>query len=296
MVAIAILAAITLVLAPAALALAGWWRSRNVPRLAAAPFPWRMCVASALAFVLAFNLQFFLQELFLVVPKALTPGLEPTLFHNNHVWTGDRPVAELFQGTGALATLIAGTICALYIDRLGSNVPRMLLLWLAYGGVIMALAQVVIGAINPQADVGRAMAYLQIPESLRLLAAGMALLLMPAFALWLSRRLPAPQATSIASAPGARHVFAVATLPALIALPLIVLFRVPREFVEVVIVPALFILAGIPWMQAGAAFLAPTPDAARGLSLPGRAIAWLLAATLLLLAIFHLILRPGIEF
>ena len=115
--AIAILAAVTVMLAPALLTLAGWWRSRREPRRAATPFPWGLCLASTLAFVLAFNLQFFFQELFLVVPKALTPGLEPTLFHNNHAWTGDRPVAELFQGTGALATLIAGAICALRIDR-----------------------------------------------------------------------------------------------------------------------------------------------------------------------------------
>jgi hypothetical protein len=56
-----------------------------------------------LLYTLAFNLTFFIQELFLVVPKALTPGLRPTLFHNNHLWQGEHPLASLFQGTGALA-------------------------------------------------------------------------------------------------------------------------------------------------------------------------------------------------
>ena len=64
---------------------------------------WRLPIASALLYTLAYNLTFFIQELFLVVPKALTPGLRPTLFHNNHTWQGDHPLASLFQGTGALA-------------------------------------------------------------------------------------------------------------------------------------------------------------------------------------------------
>ncbi len=49
---------------------------------------WTLVLQSALLCAFAFNLIFFIQELFLVVPKALTPGLRPTLFHNNHHWTG----------------------------------------------------------------------------------------------------------------------------------------------------------------------------------------------------------------
>lgn len=54
---------------------------------------------SAVVYALSYNLIFFIQELFLVVPKALTSGLRPTLFHNNHTWSGDNPVAALLQGT-----------------------------------------------------------------------------------------------------------------------------------------------------------------------------------------------------
>ncbi len=35
---------------------------------------WKLTLASALLYALAFNLVFFVQELFLVLPKALTPG------------------------------------------------------------------------------------------------------------------------------------------------------------------------------------------------------------------------------
>ena len=41
---------------------------------------WRPVAHSMLAYVLAFNLTFFIQELFLVLPKALVPGLQPTLY------------------------------------------------------------------------------------------------------------------------------------------------------------------------------------------------------------------------
>jgi len=36
---------------------------------------WKLTSASALIYTLAFNLIFFIQELFLVLPKAFTPGL-----------------------------------------------------------------------------------------------------------------------------------------------------------------------------------------------------------------------------
>lgn len=45
--------------------------------------PWnrKQTISSALLYTLAFNLTFFIQELFLVLPKALTAGVRPTLFH-----------------------------------------------------------------------------------------------------------------------------------------------------------------------------------------------------------------------
>ena len=67
---------------------------------------WKQSVASALLYALAFNLVFFVQGFFLVLPKTFTPGLRPTLFHNNHTWEGDSPLAKLYQGTGALVLLL----------------------------------------------------------------------------------------------------------------------------------------------------------------------------------------------
>ena len=63
------------------------WRARRpgeARREPRGPGDWRQTVSSALLYTLAYNLTFFIQELFLVLPKALTPGLHPTLLHNNH--------------------------------------------------------------------------------------------------------------------------------------------------------------------------------------------------------------------
>src|ERR1044071_980816 len=105
---------------PLLLGLAGLWRSRGASAASTAPAPpwdWRLTLQSAILYALAFNLVFFIQELFLVLPKALTPGLRPILYHNNHSWQGDHPFAALFQGTGALAILLVGLGFALLLRR-----------------------------------------------------------------------------------------------------------------------------------------------------------------------------------
>ena len=43
--------------------------------------------------------------------------VRPTLFHNNHSWEGENPLTSLFQGTGALAILLSGVVCALLLQR-----------------------------------------------------------------------------------------------------------------------------------------------------------------------------------
>ena len=109
--------AATVLAGPSALGLAGALSARRADAVPAAGGSWRWAAASTLVYVVAFNLTFFLQELFLVLPKALTPGLRPTLYHNNHVWEGTNPLASLFQGTGALATLSVGVFCLWLLRR-----------------------------------------------------------------------------------------------------------------------------------------------------------------------------------
>src|SRR5262245_8019190 len=131
-----IVTALILLAGPALLALAGVFASSANRSVVVSPtrWSWSTVFVSALLYALAFNLIFFVQEVFLVVPKALTPGLHPTLFHNNHLWTGDNPLASLFQGTGALATAIVGLAClfAVRTGRPRAGAWRLFVLWMAY--------------------------------------------------------------------------------------------------------------------------------------------------------------------
>ena len=121
---------LVLVIGPLGLAVAGILSARHAP---AAPdrsgqVNWRLPLGSALLYTLAFNATYFVQELFLVLPKALLPGVHATLFHNNHRWEGDHPLTALFQGTGAVAILLTGTVCALLARRRVPGSPTLRLL------------------------------------------------------------------------------------------------------------------------------------------------------------------------
>ncbi|UNK49530.1 hypothetical protein MNR01_00325 [Lysobacter sp. S4-A87] len=303
MVVIATAVAIVLVAGPALLALTGLVRSQgtqagpvpvpNVPTLPA--WDKALTLSSALLYTLAFNLTFFIQELFLVLPKALTPGLRPTLFHNNHKWDGEHALASLFQGTGALATVIAALACIALLRRARGTQVRLFLIWMACCGLFMALPQVVIGALSSGSDVGMAMDYLQLGTTAKTVAALAALAVMPLAATSLARAMlaiaddPARIATPRART---RFMWQVETLPAIVGTVLVIPFRVPREALEVVLLPVLVAWACVAWMQAGAWRLRDVD--ARGTG-AGSSRYLLLAVVTLLLA-FQLLLRPGIEF
>jgi hypothetical protein len=264
----------------------------------ASTWDWKFTVNSALLYAFAFNLIFFIQELFLVLPKALTPGLRPTLFHNNHRWEGDNPLVSLLQGTGALAIFSAGLFCAFLLKRqVGrSSTARLFLIWMAYNGFMQSLPQVVIGAVEPENDVGMAMAYLHLSAPAKAVAACIACMTIAATALWLRRPLLslALSADEIQSA-RARSIFMfrAATLPALMAIPLIIPFRVPRNWIEVAAVPVVVTVIGIAWIQGGA-WAIEDAQAQRAVRSESNALAF--GALLILLLIFQIVLRPGIRF
>jgi hypothetical protein len=90
-----VISALVVLVAPLVLGLMGVRQRRREPtQESRGAWDWRLTISSTLLSALAFNLVFFVQELFLVVPKALTPGLHPTLYHNNHHWTGDNPLTS----------------------------------------------------------------------------------------------------------------------------------------------------------------------------------------------------------
>jgi hypothetical protein len=248
---------------------------------------------SMLAYVLAFNITFFIQELFLVLPKSMVPGLAATLYHNNHEWTGTAPIAELFQGTGALAILVSGLIFSVIAARRAR--PSYFILWMAFHGLFQSLPQFIVGAIASGNDVGRAYDYLGIGTAGETLMALLALAAMPVGGILLGRQFLAAawdrrQLGSYCCRFG--FLLRTAGLPALAALPIVILFRVPREFVEVLAPPVLVPLFGYGWLQLAA--FKPAGVEARG-ARPENVLPLLIAAAALL-AIFQLVLKPGITF
>lgn len=256
----------------------------------------RWVLSSALLYTLAFNLTFFIQELFLVVPKALTPGLHAVLYHNNHAWQGSNPLSSLWQGTGVLATLVSALLSLVLLRRRTRSAGmRLFLVWMAFSGFFMALPQVALGALSSRSDVGMAMTYLALSAPARAGAALAALALMPLAAWAVVREFLscAPGISPLASGRArVRCIVQLVVLPALIAIPLIIPFRVPREIVEVAAVPAVVSILGALWVL----ILAPPARIVRPAVAAPAPIALPLAAALALLAVFQLLLRRGIPF
>jgi hypothetical protein len=258
---------------------------------------WRLAASSVLFCTLAFNITFFVQELFLVIPKALIPGLHPTLFHNNHGWTGTNPLADLLQGTGALADLACGLLFALLLAKAvnRSTSSRLFLFWMTYQGFYLALPQFVIGAFVPANDVGMAMRYLDLSAVAKQTLALFAFLVMIAIGLWLSRQFVRLMGTDVETASWPARtgfVFRSATLPALVAVALLVPFREPRDLIEVVLLPLIVMICGMLWVQPGAWFANPSNREAR--AKPSLAVPFI--CLVMVLALFQLVLRPGIRF
>lgn len=242
---------------------------------------------SVLLCALAFNLTFFWQELWLVIPKALTPGLHPVLYHNNHDWIGDAPIVELLQGSGAVATLFSGlAFCVILArSRRMSATWRLFVFWMAFQGLYQSLTQLAIGTLVPSNDMGRAMGYLGVGTAVHNLLLALAVAGMALAGSWLAGR---------ASQAGTRNSGYGLLLTALLSVIVVIPFRLPRNLIEVALIPLIVNLVGIGWLILGTALArrkAEHGQNAAQASLTGPALA--LGAAFLL---FQLVLRPGIAF
>lgn len=264
----------------------GLWRLHGNHALQ--PVDWRGLAASTLLCALAFSLTFFWQEVGLVVPKALTPGLEPILYHNDHDWRGDAPIAELLQAGGAVATLASGLLFLWIVSRIGRDFPtwRLFAFWMAFQGLFQSLSQWSVGSLIAGNDVGRAFAYLGVGPTQRGVVLILTVLAMFAAGRALARHYPLAGGTQ-------RRATAMGLLGTLsIAIVLIIPFRVPREPVEVVLIPLVVHAIGLGWLVLGLS----TTGAASDRREPRPALLIPALALAALLAFFQLVLRPGIAF
>jgi len=245
-------------------------------------------IAWVLQCALAFNLTFFWQELWLVIPKALVPGLHPVLFHNNHEWAGTVPIAELLQGSGAVATLASGVIFTIMLGHVRPTSPtfRLFCFWMAVEGFYQSLTQLAVGTILPGNDVGRALAYLGVSATGHWALLVICVAAMGLTGRSLARLLP-DSVVDIRSL--ALPLLAVALLSIVVIVP----FRLPRNAIEVVLIPSVVNLIGIGWLTIGLAMAPTNTSHTEG---PRPNIVGAACALLGVLLFFQIVLRPGVRF
>ncbi|MBL0056753.1 MAG: hypothetical protein IPP31_11350 [Chitinophagaceae bacterium] len=122
----------------------------------------KLIINSALSFTLAFNLVFFIQELFLALGKKWL-GLKAILYHNNHNWEGSHPMETLAQGYGAAAILIVAVMAWAIVKMMKpGNSFYLFFLWFSFQGFAQGLPQLITATAAPDTDTGQAFTYLKI--------------------------------------------------------------------------------------------------------------------------------------
>lgn len=281
---------------PVALGAWAWWRSRgsgdqgSAQRLAL----WPGALNASLYLALAFNAVYFVQELFLAWPKSRLPGVEAVVYHNNHGWRGDHPEVLVYQGTGALAIVVLGalltTLGVLARGRLRGL--HAALWWTACMALGLGLPQVLVAALHPGNDVSQAFEALELSRAAIDLLAVVSAAGVAAFGIYFARPLLATApAAALATARG-RVVYALrfAVLPLLAGSVIAWPNRAPPiEHLTMPFFSGLFVLS---WTLAAVALTPPPPPA--GDRLHRRVDGILIAVSLVVLALFRLVLARGV--
>ncbi|HEY6505666.1 MAG TPA: hypothetical protein VIZ28_16940 [Chitinophagaceae bacterium] len=257
--------------------------------------PWPLIINSAVLYALAFNLIFFIQELFLALGKHWL-GLKAYLYHNNHNWEGSHPMEGLAQGYGATAIFITGVICLLIARRikLSTHWLQLFFLWMAFQGLAQSLPQFITASMAPDTDTGQAYTYLGITDKVGMLItfAGIILMLLTgvAYSQYLLQLAPSDNHIRIASR-RFNYLFRIAVAASVIGIMLIIPFRImpwsratAPVFVTLLSVPMVFANA---WKTKVAYSINSRVNR--------KVFAWPIIFLVILLLVFQLILAKGVE-
>ena len=120
----------------------GFFRSRRETKRKINYSSLPVIINSAVLYALAFNIIFFIQELFLALGKRWL-GLKAVLYHNNHNWIGEHPMDDLAQGYGAVAIFITGIICLVFarMIRTSKHWIQLFFLWMSFQGFAQSVPQ-----------------------------------------------------------------------------------------------------------------------------------------------------------
>jgi len=225
---------LALLVVPVIWGIYGYFKTRSVNNIPStshsAQSAWPLIINSAVLYALAFNLIFFVQELFLALGKRWL-GLKAYLYHNNHNWDGEHPMERLAQGYGAVAILIVGIIC-LFIARSlkrSTHWMQLFFLWMSFQGFVQSLPQFITAKAAPDTDTGQAFTYLGIGDTAGIIitiAGIIAMLVIGAsYSRYLLQLAPTTEQTD---KPAKRfgYLFKIAIAASLIGIVLIIPFRI----------------------------------------------------------------------
>ncbi len=253
-----------------------------------------LIINSAVLYALAFNLIFFIQELFLALGKRWL-GLKAMLYHNNHNWEGSHPMESLAQGYGAAAIFVTGLICIILANRKRQSAhwTHLFLLWFAFQGLVQSIPQFIAAKVATDTDTGQAFTYLGIGEGLGFVIsiAGIIAMLYTGvlFSKYLLRLAPSNELINTASGRFG-YLFRIAVLASVVGAILIIPFRIMPW--DRALAPVMVTLISIPMVFAHAwkAKISTTINSDVNKKLFIVPIVLLLA----LLLIFQLILAKGV--
>ena len=285
-----------LVVIPIIWGIRNWLQFKRVAAPKAAP-SYITLLNSAVLYAIAFNLIFFLQELFLVVGKKVL-GLETYLYHNNHTWVGEHPMDSLMQGSGALAIFVIGLISlAIFIFIPNSkSIWKLFMLWMAFHGLIQSIPQVTIGVMDPGTDVGEALVgYMQLSQPILVLLALASIVATAFLGIWFSKPLLgfAPKELGLDN-PKMRlnYVRFIAVGAALLGSIMIIPFRVFP--MSQAITPFVIFVFSIPWVWSAAGSSQPVQSSSSSINEKIYCIP--IVILILLLIFFRVVLAPGVSF
>ena len=254
-------------------------------------------INSAVLYAIAFNLIFFIQELFLVLGKKAI-GLKSVLYHNNHTFEGEHPLASLMQGSGALAIFLVGLICLAIFRSIpySKSTWKLFVLWLAFHGLIQSIPQVLLAPIAPNTDVGEALVrYLGFSETILITLSIISAVAQVLICIWFSKPLLefAPIDVDLYNPKvKLRYIQFIAVGSAFIGSIMIIPFRVLP--ISQAITPFIVFIFSIPWLWSAAASSKPFGENPNSLD---DKIDWIpIICLVILLLFFQLVLAPGVAF
>ncbi len=286
-----------LLIIPIIWGLVGYFKvlSKSTRGIEHAGYKWPLIINSAVLYALAFNLIFFIQELFLALGKKWL-GLKAYLYHNNHNWEGSHPMDQLAQGYGAFAIFILGILCLIIarVNKSSVHWVQLFILWLAFQGFAQSIPQFITAVIAPDTDTGQAFTYLGLNKTAGLLISLFGIILM----LWISvayskllLQLAPSKEYLVKTLLRSSYLFQVSVVASIIGVLLIIPFRIMPW--SRAIAPVIVTLVSVPMIFANAWNI--KLDQSTNNSVNQKIFITPIILLAILLLIFQLILAKGVE-